>query len=336
MLSNDPSSKVSMGELSPWHRVDSVRCINLKSRPDRRRDATIRFEKVGLGDKVDFFITDKSDKGPFVGCYESHRACIEEAYNQGHKTLLVFEDDIVFNDGWEQVVRDCLDIIRKSGLEEVDVVQLGGRILHIHADYGALWKGSMLLAHAYIMTRQGMEKFLNRMPHDYSVSYFSRIPHDQAWGLILPNMFIHKSGSIIDQAWGDTDNHWFATTNIKSTTANWMQTKLSRVVLDKQSKLIERTGMLPLWMRHFLIQNLTPVAFHQPEDNTVRVSKGGLSAKLSVAIILLFSLFTVDAPPLGFFWSLPAVFSFISGYKRMSNSIKCGTYDVTTIHRAMT
>eukprot|EP00559_Dactyliosolen_fragilissimus_P006355 CAMPEP_0184855520 /NCGR_PEP_ID=MMETSP0580-20130426/742_1 /TAXON_ID=1118495 /ORGANISM="Dactyliosolen fragilissimus" /LENGTH=246 /DNA_ID=CAMNT_0027350053 /DNA_START=88 /DNA_END=825 /DNA_ORIENTATION=- len=246
-MSDDLSSRKSPGEESSlWHKVDSVRCINLKYRPDRRMHAATQFEKVGLRDKVEYFLADKSDKGSFAGCYESHRTCIKQAYEQGHNTLLVFEDDVVFNEGWEKVVLECLDFIRSSE-EEIDVVQLGGRILHIQADYGVLWKGSMLFTHAFIITRQGMEKFLNRMPQDYAASYFAHMGHDQAWGLVLPNMFIHKQGDVVDQGCGDTDNPWFATTNIESTTANWMQIKLSDVALKKQSKLIERMTMLPSW-----------------------------------------------------------------------------------------
>ena len=89
---------------SRWVGVDVIRCINLVERTDRREAMLKEFQKVGIPhDKVNFFNAKRSLDGPLVGIYESHRACIREAYEAGAKTLLLFEDDCVFHPGWEKV-----------------------------------------------------------------------------------------------------------------------------------------------------------------------------------------------------------------------------------------
>ncbi len=87
-----------------------MRCINLADeRPDRKEAMKIEMRKIGLthnrGEEADaiFFKARRSQHGPLTGVYESHRACIREAYEAGAKTLLLFEDDVVFHKGWEEV-----------------------------------------------------------------------------------------------------------------------------------------------------------------------------------------------------------------------------------------
>ena len=334
MLSSTSSLKSTESETSPWHGVGAVRCINLEIRPDRLRDVKTQFTKVGLEDKVEFFFATKSPKGGRIGCYESHRACIEEAYNKCCDTVLIFEDDVVFHDGWQDVVRECFDMIRHTHEEEVDVVHLGGMIIHAQKDCGTLWKGTMLLTHAYIMTRQGMSKYLKRMPRDYAASFFSHLSHDEAWGLVLPNMFIHKRGRIVDQNWEDTDNPWFPTSDLDSLTANWMQTKLSVVAFAMQSRLVTLVPMLPSALQHCFMLNVRFVPLHNQKDGTVHVVKGGVFAKLSGAVILLLSLFIVDSPPHGYLRLIPDIIPLLKLIKNVSNSIACIVYDVTTIHKA--
>ena len=98
---------------SRWQGIDVARCINLADeRPDRKAAMEQEFHKVGLDNKVAFFHAKRSPHGPLVGVYESHRACIREAYDDGANTLLVFEDDVVFHDGWEEVRMEVATYLR--------------------------------------------------------------------------------------------------------------------------------------------------------------------------------------------------------------------------------
>jgi hypothetical protein len=82
--------------------IDAAYCINLPRRPDRRRNATARFEAAGLSPPVTFF--DAIDGAALshprtvsngqAGCCASHLALLRTAREQGHRHVLVFEDDV--------------------------------------------------------------------------------------------------------------------------------------------------------------------------------------------------------------------------------------------------
>jgi len=323
------------GSSSLWSEIDAIQCINLRSRPDRKRDTVAQFEKVGLSQKVDFYLAERNTKGSIVGCYDSHRACIQKSYDKGCSTVLVFEDDIIFHDGWKKVVHDCLNFLRCTTDDEVDVVLLGGQIQHVHKDCGALWKASVLFAHAYIMTRQGMARFLERMPVDYASSAFSKIAHDQAWGVVLPNMFVHKCHQVINQRWQDTDNLWFDNLGIDIQTARWIQLELCGKAVVMQTKLIVLMANMPtFWRNGVLRMNKVPIGLHFPKTNTVFVCNGGLLANLASVVIILLNLITICAPPCGYLRTFPALLKAFMKLDSMGKSIKSGVYDVRTIRKA--
>ena len=92
-------------------------CINLKERDDRMKMAQERFEAVGLGgNKVLFHRVDRDPRGARFGVYEPHREIIKQAYDDGIKSVLVFEDDVMFTEGWEQVVQDSEDFLLRSNI----------------------------------------------------------------------------------------------------------------------------------------------------------------------------------------------------------------------------
>lgn len=79
--------------------------INLRSRPDRRREMHAQLERIGLGldsANVLLFEADKpSDAGGFPsrgarGCFMSHLAVLRAARDQGVESVLILEDDLNF------------------------------------------------------------------------------------------------------------------------------------------------------------------------------------------------------------------------------------------------
>ena len=81
--------------------IDAMYCINLASRPDRRRAVEEQFRAAGIDGRVDFFeaIDGKTvaDTGAITtglaGCALSHLAVMAKAKERGQKHVLVFEDD---------------------------------------------------------------------------------------------------------------------------------------------------------------------------------------------------------------------------------------------------
>ena len=61
-----------------WDFFDKIYCISLEERPDRRKEAKIQFDKVGLSPKVEFYIAKKHPYDCEEGIYNSHLACIKK------------------------------------------------------------------------------------------------------------------------------------------------------------------------------------------------------------------------------------------------------------------
>ena len=58
---------------------DKAICINLKERDDRMENAQKEFDKVGLGQMVEFLRVDRHPRGGSYGCFDSHRRAVREA-----------------------------------------------------------------------------------------------------------------------------------------------------------------------------------------------------------------------------------------------------------------
>lgn len=84
---------------------DRIRIVNLPHRADRRREMKAELARIGLADdpRVAFFPAVRPEQpGSFTsigerGCFESHRAILDEAAAAGESVLIV-EDDCDFTD----------------------------------------------------------------------------------------------------------------------------------------------------------------------------------------------------------------------------------------------
>src|SRR5215207_5962226 len=92
----------TLGEAFP-HRV----CVNLDRRPERWRAMQTKFERHGIrsvrrfaaldGDRLDLPAHWVHTPGAY-GCLRSHVEVVREARRLGAPSVLVFEDDVVFDD----------------------------------------------------------------------------------------------------------------------------------------------------------------------------------------------------------------------------------------------
>ncbi len=91
-----------------WGYFDRVYCISLDQRPDRSTAARRQFRKVGLAERVEFTAFQRCDENRERGIFESHRACLARGLAAGAETILVFEDDILFEGFDPEVLEDCV------------------------------------------------------------------------------------------------------------------------------------------------------------------------------------------------------------------------------------
>jgi GR25 family glycosyltransferase involved in LPS biosynthesis len=171
----------SASSSAPWTFFDKTYCISLDEREDRRQEAERQFRAVGLADRVEFVIVKKHPVDNEQGIYESHMECLRRGIRAGARTMLIFEDDIVFNRFSTHVLSDCVDF------------------LSTHADwkilfFGCLSSGSQRtanasvlkvryrsLTHAYVVRRSFAETLLS-MP-------WRNIPYDALLGTLAGDYY---------------------------------------------------------------------------------------------------------------------------------------------------
>jgi GR25 family glycosyltransferase involved in LPS biosynthesis len=84
-------------QASGWDYFDRIYCISVEERKDRRQAAMRQFDKVGLADKVEFVIVKRHPRNVEQGMYESHMTCLRKGLEAGAGSIVVFEDDVIFD-----------------------------------------------------------------------------------------------------------------------------------------------------------------------------------------------------------------------------------------------
>jgi len=280
-----------------WATFDKVRCINMLSRPDRRKRATERFNLVNVD--VEYFDAVRHPTDPREGCADSHRQCIQEAYDAGSSNVLIFEDDVVFNDGWETVVRDCCAMI-KSG-KPFDAIFLGCSPYYIIDNYAEFWCGVCALTHAYCISREGMAKYLAKKWTQ------PRCNHDLLQGMYWSSIYMHKSNKTITQEFMDSDNDWGYGWNPPY--REWIQTKVFPHLMNILDPLVVWSRVIPIRLRGLCkpIGN-TPIAI--PLHNGIWMATNGLWLDI-VCIILSCFFGVINSPPKGilhYMWEAPQAY----------------------------
>ena len=94
-----------------WDFFDKIYSISLEERLDRREEAEIQFDKVGLSPKVEFYIAQKHPYDCEEGIYNSHLACIKKGLQACASRIVIFEDDVQFERFDPAVLKNCVDFL---------------------------------------------------------------------------------------------------------------------------------------------------------------------------------------------------------------------------------
>jgi hypothetical protein len=87
-----------MNRSDPWKFFDTIYCISVDDRHDRREQVRKQFAAVGLLERVEFVLVTRHPENREKGIFESHILCLEKALATGAQHILVFEDDVFFRD----------------------------------------------------------------------------------------------------------------------------------------------------------------------------------------------------------------------------------------------
>ena len=166
-----------------WEFFDKIYCISLDERADRREEAKLQFGKIGLLERVEFVIVKKHPHNIEQGIFESHLNCIKKGIRAGADTIVVFEDDILFDRFSPGDLKICIDFLSTN-------------YLWIALYFGCLVSGSKktqnrsvlkikyrCLTHACVFSRKFAESLVKIPWHEIPFDDFLRTLNDEFYAI---------------------------------------------------------------------------------------------------------------------------------------------------------
>lgn len=170
--------------------VDSVYCISLESREDRRKLFSDNIASL-IENSVSFHVVEKNID-PKRGCYESHQQLAQYALDNGLSNILIFEDDVMPYEIKALRVRWINRFLRTRDFEA----------LHLGYSMGRTWltwfpfiaRGRVVALHAYVLSRKGC-KILAETPYD-GTPVDVMFKHKIKQHCVFPMMFRQYAASV--------------------------------------------------------------------------------------------------------------------------------------------
>ena len=192
-----------------------------------------------------------------------------------------------------------MDFVR--GGQTFDTVQLGGMTSFVEEEHfdGELLLSQLYTPHAYIISREGMRKFLEYLPESYASSTFSRVPHDVITSIVWDKTYCPRDNYIVDQRWNDSDNEWFPdATRGEKKKADWVQLRLVPSAIKVLESFNRALTFLPVDLRPKFVWPCTLVA-HDARTGALTPYQGGALARATFAATLFWCSLVKTPPPPG-------------------------------------
>jgi hypothetical protein len=97
-----------------WSFFDKIYCISIDDRKDRRQQAREQFAAVGLLERVEFVIVVRHPDNREQGIFESHLNCLKRGLSTGARNILIFEDDVFFQNLDHRALAEALSALEKT------------------------------------------------------------------------------------------------------------------------------------------------------------------------------------------------------------------------------
>ncbi len=183
-----------------WKFFNTVYCISLASRPDRRKNAEQQFAAVGLLDQVEFIITEKHPTDNERGIYESHITAIKKGIATGARHILIFEDDVIFEGFSPEKLQKCIDALVKHA--NCRLLFLGCLVSSSRrtSSPGIVRVNYRSLAHAYVLKHS--------LAMELADEKWRRVPFDGLLADLQEDIFaVYPAFAFQSNAFSDNDNH---------------------------------------------------------------------------------------------------------------------------------
>ena len=160
-------------ETNGWDYFDRIYCISLEEREDRRQAAAASFAAVGLTGKVEFVLVKPHPSNIEQGMYESHMTCLRKGLEAGAKSIVVFEDDVIFGRFDDENFNQCTQFLAE------------------HPDWKVLLLGALIRS-----SRKTTNPFIQKvryqsLAHAYALNrpYAETLAYQPWQGIIIDTLF---------------------------------------------------------------------------------------------------------------------------------------------------
>jgi hypothetical protein len=227
MNSLEPATPALSSQKSVWDFFPLILCINLKERDDRLREASAEFRKVGLERVIFYRTTRQADRAK--GCTDSHMECLKYAVDREVPYVLIFEDDVMFQEGFEVNLRNSIAFLEKN--PDWKCFYLGGLIFRKTARPApGIVKGAILCTQAYVVKTALAKELLARR------GFFANklVSVDLFYTMVIWNSALfHSEPLICTQRPSESDGTWDARKVSKS---GWLGKAMIYAALDRKGR----------------------------------------------------------------------------------------------------
>jgi hypothetical protein len=145
-----------------WNFFPLVMCINVRERKERLEEAQKELSNVGLSKVVFYRSARQPDRDKAI--IDAHMACLRYAIEQQVPYALIFEDDVSFQEGYQQNLRRAIQFMESRS--DWNLFHFGGFIFRrteLVSPY--LVRGGILTAHAYVIRTEFARQALEKRPY---------------------------------------------------------------------------------------------------------------------------------------------------------------------------
>jgi hypothetical protein len=164
-------------------------CISLVDRPYRQRKSKELFKKLGILDKINWWIVQKHPQGGLYGCFESHWHIWNSKEFQ-KPYLCIFEDDLLLND--LDAFRFYSTLLNASDFmfNQLDLIILEPGLGFIEKKItGSLYEGGFIHLGCYLISRESIPKLSQKTIQWFGIDLDLTLYKNCAMGAIFPPIF---------------------------------------------------------------------------------------------------------------------------------------------------
>lgn len=137
-------------------------CISLKHRSDRRHQIKEVFHKLGIRDRINWWIVEKHPTAGMHGCFESHYN-VWSSLDFKRPYLCIFEDDIRDIGKGSHEFYDCLRISLEYLPQRADILNLEPKLGYVEEHLkDNIYRGFFLHLGCYIVSRSSLPTILTQ------------------------------------------------------------------------------------------------------------------------------------------------------------------------------